>query len=121
MNKIRSYLSVSLSSIFIATSMHQSVLADPPAGRLLASHCAQCHGTNGNAVSGMDPLAGESVDELYGELLEMKYRAVPDDIMHWQARGYTDEQLLLISEYYAAQPSTGSGDSDESDESDESE
>ena len=71
-------------------------------GRLLASHCAQCHGTNGNAVAGLEKLAGESANEIYEELLEMKYRFTPESIMDRQAKGYTDEQLRAIAEYFAA-------------------
>lgn len=44
----------------------------PPAGRLLASQCAQCHGTNGQAVAGMEKLAG-----------------------------YSDAQIRLIARYFA--------------------
>ena len=39
--------------------------------RLLASQCAQCHGTDGNAVGDMEELAGESARELLEELQEM--------------------------------------------------
>lgn len=83
--------------------------AEPPAGRLLASHCAQCHGTNGNAVN-FESLAGENASEMYNELIKMKYRSTPEDIMDLQARGYTDAQLFLISQYYATQRRTSGGD-----------
>lgn len=75
--------------------------AAPPAGRLLAAQCAQCHGTNGQAVSGMEKLAGESEGEIYKELLEMKARIKPDEIMHRQAAGYSDAQIRLIARYFA--------------------
>jgi cytochrome c553 len=88
-----------------------AMAAEPPPGRLLASHCAQCHGTNGNAVN-FESLAGESASELYKELREMKYRSRPEDIMDLQARGYTDAQLWLISQYYATQSRAGSHDDD---------
>lgn len=74
-------------------------------GRLLASQCAQCHGTNG-AGPGFDELAGKSSSELYHELTEMKYRPI-EGIMDRQARGYTDWQLRLISDYLSAQPGNG--------------
>ena len=66
----------------------------PPAGRLLASQCAQCHGTNGQAVAGMEKLAGESESEIYGELIKMKASIKPDEIMHRQAAGYSDVTIL---------------------------
>lgn len=74
----------------------------PPAGRLLASQCAQCHGTNGQAVAGMEKLAGESESEIYGELIKMKASIKPDEIMHRQAAGYSDAQIRLIARYFAA-------------------
>jgi sulfide dehydrogenase cytochrome subunit len=74
-------------------------------GRLLASQCAQCHGTNG-AGPGFDELAGKSASELFNELIEMKYRPI-EGIMDRQARGYTDEQLRLIADYLSTLPGNG--------------
>jgi cytochrome subunit of sulfide dehydrogenase len=84
----------------------QPVCAAPPAGRLLAAQCAQCHGTNGNGP-GFENIAGESAGELYHELLEMKYRTRIESIMDRQARGYSDAQLLSIANYLARQPGSG--------------
>lgn len=80
------------------------VLAEP--GRLLASQCAQCHGTNG-AGPGFDNIAGKNSAELYHELIEMKYRTSIESIMDRQARGYTDSQLQLISNYLSTQAGGG--------------
>lgn len=88
-----------------------SAVAAPPAGRLLASQCAQCHGSNGNGP-GFDKLAGMSAREMSNELLEMKYRVLPEGIMDRQAHGYTDAQIQLIANYFAGQTagtSTGGG------------
>ena len=81
--------------------------AAPPSGRLLASNCFQCHGTNG-AGPGFDNIAGKSVDEIYKELREMKSENPGNDIMKAHARGYTDEQLRQISTYLSQQRSTSS-------------
>jgi cytochrome c553 len=81
--------------------------ATPPAGRLLASNCFQCHGTNG-AGPGFDTIAGKSVDEIYKELREMKSETPGNDIMKAHARGYTDEQLRQISAYLSQQRSSSS-------------
>jgi cytochrome c553 len=70
----------------------------PPAGRLLASNCFQCHGTNGGG--GFERLAGMSAREIVGELREMRLKSVPD-IMEVHARGYTDAQLQAIGNYFA--------------------
>ena len=107
------FLTCSLvAGLFAATSSavraQDPAAAVSPPGRLLAAQCAQCHGTNGNAVSGFESIAGE--DDLYGELLEMKRKPVPEDIMDRQARGYTDEQLRRIAEYLRTVVSSGGGD-----------
>lgn len=95
--------------------------AAPPAGRLLASQCAQCHGTDGQAVGDIDSLRGESAGELYNEMMEMKYGNDPSDIMHSQAKGYTNTQIRLIADYYASLNSSGGGTGGESEEEHEDE
>lgn len=71
----------------------------PHPGRLLASNCFQCHGTEGRG--GFESLAGKSV---YGDLREMKYETVGNNIMKAHARGYTDAELRLIADYFAQLP-----------------
>jgi len=90
-----------LAGIAVLLAFSQTSLAAPPAGQLLASQCAQCHGTNGSGP-GFDDIDGESAGKLFHELLEMKNRRV-ESIMDKQARGYTDAQLLDIANYLAGQ------------------
>lgn len=84
-------------------------VAQPPPGRLLASQCAQCHGTDGNSITDLERLAGEEADDVYNELRDMK-RSDDSDIMAKQAKGYSDAQLRLIAEYFASQPRAGEDD-----------
>lgn len=63
--------------------------ATPPPGRLLASNCFQCHGTNGKGP-GFDTLAGKSASKIHGELLEFQSGKEGDNIMARHARGYID-------------------------------
>jgi sulfide dehydrogenase cytochrome subunit len=72
--------------------------------RLLASQCAQCHGTNGYAVGDIDELAGEDAKDLFEDLSDMKGEDRPEDIMDHQALGYTDDQIRRIARYYAGLP-----------------
>ena len=89
----------------------QTALAedDPTVNRLLASQCAQCHGTNGYAVGDMDGLFDESYKDLYEDLMSMRGEDRPEDIMDHQALGYTDDQIRRIALYYGMR----SGKSDE--------
>ena len=79
--------------------------ADPNLGRNLAATCANCHGTNGNAVkgSGMDALAGMEKAKILQKLADYKSGDKPASIMHQIAKGYTEAQLDLIAGYFAAQ------------------
>lgn len=76
--------------------------AEPPAGRLLASNCFQCHGTNGRGP-GFDDIAGRSARELYKDLKEFQTGEEGDGLMAAHARGYTDAQLMAIARYLARQ------------------
>ena len=82
------------------SAIAQTTAGSPPPGRLLASNCFQCHGTNGSG--GFERLTGESASEIYNELKEMQTKT-PPKMMDMHARGFTDAQLKLIADYFAAQ------------------
>lgn len=90
-------------SLLAATGIAQA--ADPNLARNLAATCANCHGTNGNAVKGggIDALAGMEKAKTLQKLADFKSGDKPASIMHQIAKGYTDEQLDLIAGYFAAQ------------------
>ena len=76
------------------------------AGRLLASQCFQCHGSEGVSKTNIDSLAGESRNEIIEELTEMQGKN-KNEIMHLQAKGYSAEQIRLIADYFAGNTSKG--------------
>ncbi len=81
-----------------------AVLAqDVHLSRNLAATCANCHGTNGQAVGDMKPLAGLSASKIVAMVADYKSGNQPATIMHQIAKGYTDEQIKLVAEYFAAQ------------------
>lgn len=96
------FKSIALAGLLLAAASAHA--ADPNLGRNLAATCANCHGTDGKAVpgSGLDSLAGESKEKLLQKLADFKSGDKPASIMHQISRGYTDEQLRLIAEYFAA-------------------
>lgn len=71
--------------------------------RNLAATCANCHGTNGKAKGDMKPLAGMPADKLLAMVADYKAGNQPASIMHQISKGYTDEQMRLIANYFAAQ------------------
>lgn len=102
-NKLR--LRALIGLLFALASFYaaaQTTTTEPPAGRLLASNCFQCHGYNGKSSIGFEDLAGESSSEIYKELLEMRSK-VPPKMMDMHARGYSDAQIRLIADYLSKQ------------------
>jgi len=120
-------LLIALISSFMLLFLIPEVSADSASdARLLASQCAQCHGTTGNTLGDFDSIAGESFSELYDELMEMKAED-KNEVMHKQIQGYSEAQIWLIADYYARfseKTNTGGGgnnidDEDKEDKDDE--
>ena len=77
--------------------------SDPNLGRSLAATCANCHGTNGVSVGGVESLAGKPKDELVRKMREFKQGTKPATVMTQLAKGYTDEQIEVLAGWFAAQ------------------
>lgn len=87
----------SLATLF---AYSQTVSAAPPhPGRLLASNCFQCHGTDGR--KGLEELAGKSSSSIYQEMKEMQAKAADQNIMNAHARGYSDNEIWLLADYFS--------------------
>lgn len=89
-----------------ATAAHA---ADPNLGRNLAASCANCHGTDGNSVGGMEVLAGMPKAKMLNSLKAFRSGEKPATIMHQISKGYTDAQLELIADYFSSRTPTGGG------------
>ncbi|MDO9073669.1 MAG: c-type cytochrome [Rubrivivax sp.] len=76
---------------------------DAHLARNLAATCANCHGTNGQAVGDMKPLAGLPASKIVAMVADYKSGNQPATIMHQITKGYTDEQIQLVAAYFAAQ------------------
>lgn len=73
-----------------------------PAGRLLASNCFQCHGTNGQGP-GFEKLAGRTAADIYEKLVSFASGKEGNGLMAKHAAGYTDAQMRQLSAWLATQ------------------
>jgi hypothetical protein len=76
---------------------------EPTAGRLLvATQCAQCHGTDGYSVTGIDSIGGESRSEILEETVEDADE--PEDLMGFHGSVYINlyPELESIADYLSA-------------------
>lgn len=70
-------------------------------GRVLASNCFQCHGTNGYA--GELKIGEQSASSIISDINEMKTKDPRSNIMIVHAKAYTDEEIKLIATYISQQ------------------
>lgn len=96
-------LKTAIAAFGIAGLVGAAHAQDPHLARNLAATCANCHGTNGVSVGGMESLAGKPKEELIRKLAEYRSGDKPATIMHQIIAGYTDEQIDLITTWFAAQ------------------
>lgn len=82
-----------------------SALMAAPSASMLANTCAGCHGTNGISVGPASPtIAGKSAEYLKEVMEGYKSGDRHATIMNRIAKGYTDEEIALMADYYAALP-----------------
>lgn len=96
---IRSLLAI---SIVLAAAPPAFAEAVPP-GALLAASCAACHNTQGRSVEGMPVIAGIERERLIAYFAEFRSGARKSSLMHRQAKGYTDDEVRLLADYFSAQ------------------
>ncbi|GIL05688.1 MAG: hypothetical protein BroJett031_22080 [Betaproteobacteria bacterium] len=77
---------------------------DPPQVRTLAGSCANCHGTAGRAVGAMPSLAGLAPAYFVEQMRQFRDGRRPATVMHQIAKGYSDDEIALLAEFFARQP-----------------
>ena len=98
-----SFLIVALLGTATVASAQSNPNPDPLTVRSWAAGCANCHGTNGRAEPGNESLAGANKDDLLKKMQDFKSGRRPATLMHQLAKGYSDEQIVAIAGYFAAQ------------------
>lgn len=96
-----------LFSLSLLLTSGASVAADAQSlyTQSLAATCANCHGTQGKSLK--DPsvpgLAGKPGAYLIEQMQAFRSGAREATIMHQIAKGYTDDQIKLMADYFASQ------------------
>ena len=76
---------------------------DMRAAAYLAANCANCHGTAGRATSALPGLAGMPKDGFASAMADFRDGKRSSTVMRQLARGYSDAQITLMSEYFSRQ------------------
>ncbi len=78
-------------------------------GAVLANTCAGCHGTQGASVdTKIPPLAGQNADEFVKTMLAYRDGSRKGTIMNRVAKGYSEDEIRAIAEYFASFPKENS-------------
>ena len=94
---------LALAALFALAVAGTTHAQDPNLARNLAATCANCHGTNGHALPDAKVLAGEPAETIIETMADFRSGDKPATIMHQIVKGYTEEQIELIANYFAAQ------------------
>jgi len=103
---------LSLRTLVVATALSglaatvgmSPALAEGASGQTIGLTCVVCHGAQGRGTKGIPALAGRSADQTYAALLAYKNGSRPATVMDRHAKGYSDEELRAVSEYFASLP-----------------
>nr|MBL8411919.1 c-type cytochrome [Dechloromonas sp.] len=66
-------------------------------------NCFNCHGTEGRSNSAIPAIAGRDKAYLENTLKAFKAGSKPATIMHQLAKGYTDEEIAVLADYFSRQ------------------
>jgi cytochrome c553 len=97
---VKSYVKVLTGVICLGASFLAT--ADALQVRGMASSCFSCHGTFGIAQPGMESLAGKTKDDLVQKMMDFKSGKKPASLMHQLSKGYSDQQIEQLADYFAA-------------------
>ena len=88
-----------------AFTFSHSVLAIEPTAKMLADTCAGCHGPGGASHGPATPsIAGLSLDYFKISMTDFKSGSRASTIMGRIAKGYSDNQIQAMADYYSAKP-----------------
>jgi cytochrome subunit of sulfide dehydrogenase len=100
----RSSMHMGRLAILLSTIYGAAAQAAPDAQtRQLGASCSACHGTDGNSVGGTPVLAGLNREHFIKQMQDFKSGAREATVMHRHAKGYSDNEIEKLADYFAAQ------------------
>ena len=104
MNRFSCQVTVGVLAVALGGAAFAQASSGATLGRNLAAQCANCHGTNGKSVAEVPSLAGQSAAVMVQKMKDYRDGKLPASIMHQLAKGYSDEQVVLMADYFSKQP-----------------
>ena len=105
MNRFSYQIVTGVVAAVLAGAASAQAAASATQGRNLAAQCANCHGTNGKSVAEVPSLAGQPAATIVQKMKDYRDGKLPASIMHQLSKGYTDEQVALMADFFSKQVS----------------
>jgi sulfide dehydrogenase cytochrome subunit len=91
-------------ALYLALSGAVIAKSDPDPIRYVAANCANCHGTMGRTSGAMPSLAGLQKPYFVEQMRSFRDGKRPATVMHQIAKGYSDQQIEQLADFFARQP-----------------
>jgi cytochrome c553 len=91
---------VSVATIFALLASAPAFAADAPAG---AAGCTGCHASNPRVETPVPPLVGRPAADTSAAMIAFKAGQRPGTIMDRIAKGFSDQEIAAIAQWYAGQ------------------
>jgi cytochrome c553 len=96
-------LPVAGATLAVLAAAAQAQPAQPSPIRYVAANCANCHGTLGRSSGAMPSLAGLQKPYFVEQMRLFREGKRSATVMHQIAKGYTEEQIEALAEFFARQ------------------
>lgn len=83
-------------------SLGQMAYAATPTGQMLAYTCVGCHGNKGESKGAIPSIDGLSAEQMVQAMQDYRSDKRPGTVMNRIAKGYSDEEIKAMSDYFAS-------------------
>lgn len=92
-------------ALAVLATLPLALPAQAQPAQYLAGNCSNCHGTDGRSAGGggMPGIAGLSPTYFIEQMKAFRDGSRKATIMHQLVKGYTDEQLASLAQYFSQQ------------------
>ena len=87
----------------VATASDEAGAMEMSNGSIIGSTCMGCHGFQGKGSGDIPRLAGLPKEVIAGKMLDYKADGQEGTVMNRIAKGYSDEEIQAVSEFFANQ------------------
>ncbi len=95
--------SVAGCALLAALAYAYPAAAQDQAARSLAANCTGCHGPSGNSSGAIPSIAGLERTYIVTAMQEFKAGTRQATVMHQHAKGYSDQEIEILAEYFSKQ------------------